>query len=464
MLKTQTVVVAAWVSVFVGTTFQIPAFATQATPESKNSNFNTQQNLYLSQAIPPHIRALDQDKVNEAVGLIEDIWEKDYENYFGTNFTDQSVTVKDIANAFGKVAMQTGKKPALIYVISRPQQLELVLVTPSGQPIHKRVPEADRDTLLKQVQALRISITKPSLRNTTNYLPAAQQLYQWIIAPLEPELKAQNIETLLFCMGAGLRTLPLATLHDGKQFLVEKYSTARVPAFKLTDLVYTDLRNSPVLAMGMSEFKDRDPLPAVPVELSTIIKNLWTGKSFLNQEFTLTNLQSQRTSVPYKIIHLATHASFRPGAPSNSYVEFWDTKLTLDQIRKLRWNNPPVGLLVLSGCQTAMGDEKAELGFAGLAVQANVTSAIASLWSVSDEGTLALMTQFYRDLKTAPIKAEALRLTQIAMLKGQVRLSDGQLYTEQEKTPLPPELATFENTNLSHPYYWAAFTVVGSPW
>jgi CHAT domain-containing protein len=77
-------------------------------------------------------------------------------------------------------------------------------------------------------------------------------------------------------------------------------------------------------------------------------------------------------------------------------------------MRQLRWNNPPVELLVLSACKTAIGDQQAELGFAGLAVQANVKSALASLWTVSDTGTLALMTEFYRDLKTAPIKAEAL--------------------------------------------------------
>jgi CHAT domain-containing protein len=59
-----------------------------------------------------------------------------------------------------------------------------------------------------------------------------------------------------------------------------------------------------------------------------------------------------------------------------------------------------------------------ELGFAGLSVQAGVKSALASLWFVSDEGTMALMTKFYQELKQAPIKAEALRRTQVAMLKG----------------------------------------------
>jgi CHAT domain-containing protein len=74
------------------------------------------------------------------------------------------------------------------------------------------------------------------------------------------------------------------------------------------------------------------------------------------------------------------------------------------------------------------------------------------------------MTEFYHDLKTAPIKAEALRQAQIAMLKGQVRLEGGKLRTPKQTILVPPELATMENGDFSSPYYWAAFTMVGSPW
>src|ERR671933_1044503 len=122
-----------------------------------------------------------------------------------------------------------------------------------------------------------------------------------MIAPLEAELQAQGIETLIFCVGTGLRTLPLAALHDGQRFLVEKYSVTRIPAFKLTDTIYTDLRNAQVLAMGASEFKELNPLPAVPVELSAITKALWRGKTFLHQEFTFSNKQSGCKQQPFKI-------------------------------------------------------------------------------------------------------------------------------------------------------------------
>lgn len=419
--------------------------------------------LQAQTATPPHLRALDQEQVTVAVPLIEQTWEKQFEDYFKTNFSDESTTVKNIAKTLGKSASQTGKKPALIYMVPRPQQLELILITAEGQPIHKRVLQAKQDAIKRQLQELTQAILHPVSRDTKRYLPYSQQLYQWTIAPLEADLQAQGIDTLIFCVGGGLRSIPMAALHDGKQFLVEKYSLSLIPAFKLTNTVYADLRNEPVLAMGASEFKEFNPLPAVPLELSTITESLWQGKSFLNQEFTLANLRSQRASQDYKIIHLATHADFHTGDSSNSFIQFWDTKLTLDQMSQL-WNNPPVELLVLSACKTAIGDQQAELGFAGLAVQARAKSAIASLWSVSDEATLGLMTEFYRDLRTAPIKAEALRQAQIAMITGQVRLVGGKLHTSSGDVSLPPELKLVGNRDLSSPYYWAAFTVVGSPW
>jgi CHAT domain-containing protein len=123
-----------------------------------------------------------------------------------------------------------------------------------------------------------------------------------------------------------------------------------------------------------------------------------------------------------------------------------------------------VDLLVLSACRTALGDEQVELGFAGLAVQSGVKSALASLWNVSDEGTLGLMSEFYQQLEEAPIKAEALRQAQLAMVKGKVRIKGGKLVTSEGEFPLPPELVKLGDRDFSHPYFWSAFTMVGNPW
>ncbi|TAG97992.1 MAG: CHAT domain-containing protein [Oscillatoriales cyanobacterium] len=395
-----------------------------------------------------------------------------YSAYFGESLTNQPMAAENIRETLGKISSQTGKRSAIIYINLFSDRLELLLFTPDGSAIRKTVSEADRTTVLKLAKEFRQEISNPRKRNTNSYKESAQKLYDRLIAPLEADLQAQGINTLLFSLDTGLRSLPLAALYDGKQFLVEKYSLSQIPTISLTDTRYQSLQNASVLAMGAAQFTKLSPLPAVPMELANIAE-LWPGKSFLNEQFTLKNLLSQRNQKPYQIIHLATHGEFQPGTASDSFIQLWDSKLQLNQLRQLGWNNPPVELLVLSACRTALGDEETELGFAGLAFQAGVKSALASLWYVSDEGTLALMSEFYQQLKTAPIKAEALRQAQIAMLKGDVRIEQGVLrglsavsfaQGTRSGTQLPGELANMGDRNLAHPYYWAAFTMIGSPW
>ncbi|MEG3843409.1 CHAT domain-containing protein [Microcoleus sp. herbarium14] len=404
----------------------------------------------------------------DAVQQRDRIQGQEFERYFGGNLTEKSVTQQSIRDTLSSVNRLTGVKPAILYVWAKEKHLELVLLLPDGKSVFKSVP-ASRETVLQVAKEFTNAIRTPRRLNAADYQEPAKELYQWLIAPLQPELDANKIDTLVFSMDAGLRTLPLAALFDGKKFLVEKYSLGLIPSLSLTDTRYADVKGSEVLAMGASNFPakyDQNPLPAVPLELSTIVGKIWPGSSFLNEAFTLANLKDKRNQPQYKIIHLATHGDFQPGGAENSYIQFWDTKLRLNQLGELKLSNPQVELLVLSACTTAVGDEQAELGFAGLAVHAGVKSALASLWYVSDAGTLGLMTEFYQQLRTAPIKAEALRQAQLAMLRGEVRLQDGYLVRSgnNQALPLPSELAARGDRNLSHPYYWAAFTMIGSPW
>ena len=398
-----------------------------------------------------------------AVRQIEQLFDSQYQTYFEENISLQPQTSQSTQETLSTIASQTGKKPALVYIISQPDRLELVLVVPGAKALYKSLPTANRQALLKVIKEYRSQVT--DLTSSKNkYLVPAQQLYQWLIAPLEDTLQSQKIDTLLFSVDSGLRSIPLAALHDGHQFLVEKYSISLIPSINLIDTRYKSLQNARLLAMGASTFPDQNPLPSVTVELPTVAKLFGQRRFFLNEAFTVKNLQAQHQQEPTQIIHLATHGEFNPGAASNSFIQFWDEKLRLNRLRQLRLNSPSVDLLVLSACSTALGDEQAEFGFSGLAIQAGVKSVLASLWSVSDQGSLGLMGEFYQQLKTAPIKAEALRQAQIAMIKGQVYIEKGKLHGTQAEIALPPEIAGAQHVRLSHPYYWAAFTLVGSPW
>ncbi|MEG4215672.1 CHAT domain-containing protein, partial [Microcoleus sp. Pol14C4] len=410
-------------------------------------------------------RTLEAGKISEALSLLDKSFSQEFGEYLGINISDELVSPEEIQKKLASVATETGTKPSLIYLFSQPEELNLMLITSCGEVVHKSVPAANRAELLKVVTQFRDEITKPGVRATTSYLPSSQQLYKWIVAPLEDSLKNCETDTISFVVDRGLRGMPFAALHDGQQFLVEKYSLSLMPSINLTDTRYVDLRNSQVLAMGASEFSELNPLPAVPAEIAAISRE-WPGVTFLNEGFTLDNLKRQHQSRPFGIIHLATHGEFRPGSPNNSFIQLWNSRLRLDQLRDLRLNDPQVNMLVLSACRTAVGDAQAELGFGGLALQAGVQTALGSLWYVSDEGTLGLMSEFYQQLKTARIKAAALRQAQIAMLRGDVRLEGGRLrgLSRGEGVELPTSLQGFADLKLSHPYYWSAFVMIGSPW
>lgn len=424
---------------------------------------------------------------------IDDSFSSDFAQGLGLGETPR-MTLVSARNILRQVESATGIKPALIYAVFVPKsitpvpasegedrstgggmqsnllraltpqpsdRLELILITAEGDPIRRSVP-VTRAEVMPMVHEFRAQVSDRF--SGSGFLAPAQQLYQWLTAPLEQDLKQRGIQNLVYIMDTGLRSIPLAALHDGHNFIIERYSVGLMPSLSLTDTRYVDVKNTSVLAMGASHFTEQSPLPAVPVELAAIVGKVWSGKSFLNDAFTVENLKSARRQVPYGIIHLATHAEFKLTNPRNSYIQMWNSKLRLDQLRQLALRKPPVELLVLSACRTALGDEQIELGFAGLAAQAGVKSILGSLWSVSDEGTLGLMTEFYNQLKNAPIKAEALRQTQVAMLNGEVRVQGETLMTRAGSLPLPPSMTRLGNNDFSHPYYWSAFTLVGNPW
>ncbi len=402
-----------------------------------------------------------------------------FANSLGVQSINVFTQLAQIERALAEMAATTGKRPALLYINSTDRQLNLILIPPQGTPqklasvganilpgqsVFRSIPAANQAALMPVMQNFLRAIKDPRFRNQNAYLPAAQQLYNWMIAPIKTALEINQIDTIVLVPDLGLRALPYAALHDGQQFLVEQYSLGQIPSINLVDMSYRPVQGLAVLAMGAAQFEQQPPLPGVPVELQ-IIQREWPGQVFLNQNFTVPNLVRSRQQTAFGLLHLATHAEFRPGGIQKSYIQFWDQTLWLDQLKQLPLQKPPIELMVLSACRTAVGDQNAELGFAGLAVAAGVKSVLASTWYISDEGTLVFMTEFYRQLQNSPIKAEALRQTQMQLLRGGVTVQNRQL--QRPGVPpisLPVELQNLNSANLRHPYYWAAFSLIGSPW
>ena len=410
----------------------------------------------------------------------------DYEQYLGLSPKEVRIrTLSEAQQQLQEVERNAGIKPALIYVfftppgsvsdqaaIDDPQnnqlqlddnllELELVLVVAHEAPVRVRMQGVTRQQVTEMVSRFREAASN-SATDPESYLRPSEQLYTWLIAPLKAKLEEQKIDTIAFVMDSGLRTLPIAALSDpgsdpnsfaDNHYLVERYNLGLMPSLSLTQADFKGVKDSRVLALGTANFEEKyrlPNLPAVPVELSDIA-GLWSGTRVLpDQEFTTARLRTEQRSNPSGIIHIATHALIE-GSLDSSVIVFSDKALPFSQFRSL--NLGGTELLVLSACNTATENREAELGFAGLAVQAGVKSVLGSLWRVSDEGTLALMTEFYRQLHNAPIKANALRQAQIRML-----------HPIQVQQGTSSESSTSSTEELSHPAFWAAFTVIGSPW
>jgi CHAT domain-containing protein/predicted negative regulator of RcsB-dependent stress response len=333
-------------------------------------------------------------------------------------------------------------------------RLEVIVALP-GQPLQHYTTKFTDNNLENTIESLRYNLLAPQRRRLSKdrYVVDLATVYDWLIRPIEANLQANEIETLVFVLDGKLRNVPMTTLYDGKQFLVEKYSVAIAPGLQLIDpkpLVSANSLHSPweklqILTAGLSEARQGfAALPGVEIELAQINSQL-QGKQLLNDSFTENHLKQTIDSGTYSIVHLATHGEFSSKA-EDTFVLTWDDRLDANELdnflRNKSQRSEPIELLVLSACQTAVGDDRAVLGLAGVAVRAGARSTLASLWYVSDEATTLLMTEFYQELARSlsnngePItKAEAVRRAQLKVLSSE---------------------------EFSHPYYWAAFVLVGN--
>lgn len=254
-----------------------------------------------------------------------------------------------------------------------------------------------------------------------------QNLYSWLIQPFAKDLEQEQITTLVFIQDGLLRSLPMAALHDGKQFLIQKYAIATTPSLNLTSPTSLKRQELKVLALGLSKASkvDNEAFPSLPnvnQEISQVKSFFPESKGLLNQDFTRDRLQQELAETSYPIVHIATHGQFG-SEPRDTFLITGDNeKLTIPEldriIRSTATQNEPVNLITLTACQTAVGDERAALGLAGVAIQAGASSALASLWSISDQITPTVVKDFYLGLQTENLsKAEALQKAQVALIE-----------------------------------------------
>jgi len=326
------------------------------------------------------------------------------------------------------------RSAVIVYPILLPDRTELLLSLPTG--LKSIVVPVGLDALTEEVRQFRRKLEK---RTTRQYLTHARKLYSWLISPIESDLAQARVDTLVFVPDGPLRTIPMAALHDGNEFLVTKYAIAITPGLDLSDPRPIVRQQTKVLAVGVSEaVQGFSALPGVNAELGAL-RTLFNSTTLVDRQFVASSLEKELKDEQFTILHVASHGQFGDN-PSETFVLTFDDKLTMERLDQFiglfKYRDKPLELLTLSACETAAGNDRAALGLAGVAVRSGARSAVATLWEVHDVVAAELVTRFYRELRDQSVsRAVALQRAQLEILS---------------------------NPRYEHPGYWSAFLMINS--
>lgn len=338
------------------------------------------------------------------------------------------------------------------------------------------------EELSKSVFHLREQLQNPDNYPLSDLQDTAQQLYSWLIEPLSAELEKNKIQHLIFAQDRVTRYLPMAVLHDGDRYLVERYTIHTVLSADLTDTTdqLDNIEDSPILGLGLDKsFPNYNALPNVEEELNEIIQEpndsvgIYPGQVFMNEKFTFDTLRRNVRSS--RILHIATHAEFVPTRQGGSFlllgtgeplkVAALDPRE--DDIESLVGQFLNLHMVVLSACETALGGEALDgteiAGVSSYFLGKNKAEAVlATLWKVDDKGTSVLMQQFYKILATGTVtKAEALQQAMLSLLYDEEGISGRLAALESRQRGFELDLPEVSIVESSHPYYWAPFVLIG---
>jgi CHAT domain-containing protein/LysM repeat protein len=369
----------------------------------------------------------------------------------------ESLQVAELNNFFREACVeanakqidQVDKTAAVIYPIILGDRLEVILSLPN-QPLSVHTKQISQQNFEQTIEKVQGSLKTPK-SIPEDFLPEYQKLYDWLIQPLEKELATSKVSNLVFVLNGELRNIPMSILHDGKNYLIEKYPIAISSGLQLIEPKALAEINLRALTAGLSEVNKEVPggfkqLPNVEKELEEIKKSGISSRKIINAQFTTKEFKKEIGGAGFPIVHLATHGEFSSKA-EDTFILAWDNRINVIDFGNLLRNSTfnqgiPIELLVLSACETARGDERAALGLAGVAVRAGARSTLATLWLVEDKSTAQIMGELYRQLKQAKEKkinrAQVLQNSQLSLLKD------------------------LKEMKYHHPHYWAPFVLVGN--
>lgn len=376
----------------------------------------------------------DQARLRQARDVMESLQVAELENFFQAACIDKTVSIDQVVSKEDRTA-------AILYVILLNDRLEVVLKLPQQEALVHYAAPATYQRVNEALKAYRQNLTRGA-DVTSN----GQQLYNWLLKPAADQglLAPEAIKTLIFVLDGNLRLIPMATLHDGDDFLVKKYAVSLVLGLDVRDpqtlppRPQLQILSASLVTPPPSEAPFYSSLPGVTEEVAKIKATGMPVTTLQDAAFTQQALNRELSKTDYTIVHLATHGQFGSDR-NNTYILAANDRITIDDLGQIfqsrRQADTGLEMLILSACKTATGDSREVLGIAGAMVQSGARSAIATLWSVDDQASVLFTETFYAELAQPGIsRAEALRRAQVALL---------------DRYP-------------GRPRYWAPYVLVGS--
>jgi CHAT domain-containing protein len=355
-----------------------------------------------------------QDKLRAAIKIVDALQVAELENFLGCN----------LSQLFKLDETTVDPTAAQIYPIILEDRLVTIIEIPE-QPFIYREVKVGRSQVTKTLQTLQNNLTQPG--KTPEVLKDGQQVYQWLIAPLESLLVTNpQIKTLVLIPDSSLRNVPFGALYDGEKYLIEKdYAFAISPRLELFAPA-PSVEPLKILTGGVELAQTIEgikfpPIAQVEQELAQIAQEVSTNTPLLNDAFTEQNIKQELEREKFSAIHWKTHGVFSSD-PIDTFLVAYQESINADELQLLvktasQEGQKPLELLVLSACETAKGDSRAILGLAGLTVRTGARTALSTLWRANDRATTLLMTNFYQQLQSGKTKAEALHQAQLYLLR-----------------------------------------------
>jgi len=358
---------------------------------------------------------------------------------------------------------------ALLFYLVLENEL-IILLFPPDDLIHHVVMER-KPISRTEVNKLIYEYREKLSRANSDLLTEARGLYNLLIKPIKTKLDELKPKTLAIYQTGALRYMPFSALNDGEKYLIQDYAITTYLESTLLKIVNPNNSPSPewsIASFGVTkQYETFSPLPAVEHEINAITQENITNKKYLNEEFTLSQLENAGTNQTFKVLHLATHFKLSSNDESSYLLAGDGENITLNNFNSLNLSTKE--LVTLSACETALGnlDNSVSGGkeVEGLALtvlkDSNAHSVLATLWNVADHTTAVLVEQFYQFRERENLsKAEALQKAQLHFINGHV-VHDKTIQDERGISIYAVDTES-HNDSTKHPYYWAPFILMGN--